>query len=91
MPGVSSMAEILVTPAGATHVYVPGVVYCCCPVIGRGVTLLDAALAALVPTELVAVTVNVYAVLVVKPETVIVPEPAVAKVPVKPPGEDVAV
>jgi hypothetical protein len=35
--------------------------------------------------------VNVYAVPVVKPEIVIVPEPAVAKVPVTPPGEDVAV
>jgi len=35
-----------------------------------------AAEAALVPTELVALTVNVYAVPVVKPETVIVPEPA---------------
>jgi hypothetical protein len=33
----------------------------------------------------------VYAVLAVKPETVIVPEPAVASVPVTPPGVDVAV
>jgi hypothetical protein len=33
----------------------------------------------------------VYAVPAVNPDTVIVPEPAVAKVPVKPPGEDVAV
>lgn len=56
-----------------------------------GVTLLDAALEELVPTELVAVTVNVYAVPVVKPDTVIVPEPAVDNVPVIPPGRDVAV
>jgi hypothetical protein len=53
--------------------------------------LLLAALAALVPTGLVAVTVNVYEVVGLKPVTVIVPEPAVARVPVIPPGEDVAV
>jgi hypothetical protein len=35
--------------------------------------------------------VNVYVVAAVKPDTVMVPEPAVAKVPVIPPGEDVAV
>jgi hypothetical protein len=40
-----------------------------------GVTEFVDALAGLVPTTLVAVTVNVYAVWV-KPETVIVPEPA---------------
>ena len=40
------------------------------------VILLLAPLAALVPTLLVAVTVNVYAVPAVKPATVIVPEPA---------------
>jgi hypothetical protein len=40
------------------------------------VTLLEAALGALVPAEFVAVTVNVYAVLAVKPLTVTVPEPA---------------
>jgi hypothetical protein len=50
-----------------------------------------AELAALVPTELVAVTVNVYDVPDVKPLTVIVPEPDVDNVPVIPPGEDVAV
>jgi hypothetical protein len=50
-----------------------------------------AALAALVPAAFVAVTVNVYAVFVVSPETVIVPEPAWLKVPVIPPGLDVAV
>ena len=36
-------------------------------------------------------TVNVYAVEADKPDTVIVPEPAVANVPVAPPGEAVAV
>jgi hypothetical protein len=40
---------------------------------------------------LVAVTVNVYAVLAVNPVTLIVPEPAVARVPVPPLGVDVAV
>jgi hypothetical protein len=50
-----------------------------------------AAEAAPVPIALVAVTVNVYAVLVVKPETVMVPEPACESVPVIPPGLDVAV
>jgi hypothetical protein len=53
--------------------------------------LLLAELAALVPIGLVAVTVNVYAVPVVKPETVIVPEPAWLNVPVIPPGLEVAV
>jgi hypothetical protein len=40
---------------------------------------------------LVAVTVNVYAVPVVKPVTAIVPEPAWLNVPVPPAGIDVAV
>jgi hypothetical protein len=53
--------------------------------------LLLAALAALVPAELVAVTVNVYEVVGAKPETVMVPEPAWLSVPVIPLGEDVAV
>jgi len=39
----------------------------------------------------VAVTVNVYVVAAVNPDTVIVPEPEVDNVPVIPPGEDVAV
>jgi len=55
------------------------------------VTLFDAALAALVPIAFVAVTVNVYDVPPDKPLTVIVPEPAWLKVPVKLPGEEVAV
>jgi hypothetical protein len=53
--------------------------------------LLLAELAEPVPTELVAVTVNVYAVPAVKPDTVIVPLPACDNVPVNPPGLDVAV
>lgn len=53
-----------------------------------GVTLLDAADAVDVPFAFVAVTVNVYAVPAVSPETVIGDE---AEVPVKPPGEEVAV
>jgi len=53
--------------------------------------LFEAALAGPVPIALVAVTVNVYEVPPVKPVTLIVPEPAVAKVPVPPLGEDVAV
>jgi hypothetical protein len=53
--------------------------------------LLLAALAALWPAEFVALTVNVYDVAAVKPDTVIVPEPAVASVPVILPGVDVAV
>jgi hypothetical protein len=48
-------------------------------------------LAALWPTEFVALTVKVYAVLALNPEIVIVPEPAVANVPVIPPGLEVAV
>jgi hypothetical protein len=53
--------------------------------------LLDAELLALFPAEFVAYTVNVYEVLPVSPETVIVPEPEVARVPVIPPGEETAV
>ena len=53
-----------------------------------GVAELLEPLAELVPTLLVAVTVNVYAVPVVKPDTVI---GELAPVPVTPPGEDVTV
>jgi hypothetical protein len=53
-----------------------------------GVTLLDAADAAEVPLLLLAVTVNVYAVPPVRPETVI---GLVDEVPVNPPGLEVAV
>jgi hypothetical protein len=52
----------------------------------KGVTLLLAALAGPVPEPLVAVTVNVYAVPVVKPETVTGEEDPTAVIP---PGEDV--
>ena len=44
-----------------------------------------------VPAELVALTVNVYAVPAVKPVIAIVPLPACEIVPVTPPGEEVAV
>jgi hypothetical protein len=53
-----------------------------------GVAELLEPLAELVPTLLVAVTVNVYAVPVVNPDTVI---GELAPVPVTPPGEDVTV
>jgi hypothetical protein len=51
----------------------------------------DAAELAELPTAFVANTVNVYDVEPVKPVTVIVPEPDCDKVPVIPPGLDVAV
>jgi hypothetical protein len=57
-------------------VYDPEVVYNCEPFGSNGVILLLALLAELVPTELVAVTVNVYAVPRVNPGTLIVPLPA---------------
>ena len=57
----------------------------------NGVTKLEAALAALVPMVLVAVTVNIYPVPLVKPDTVILPLPDCVTVPVKPPGLEVAV
>jgi hypothetical protein len=56
--------------------YVPAVVYNCDPGVTAGVTLLLVALLALVPTEFVAVTMNVYCVPAVNPVTAIVPEPA---------------
>jgi hypothetical protein len=52
-----------------------------------GVTELDAADAVDVPLAFVAVTANVYAVPVVRPDTVI----GLAPVPVKDPGDEVAV
>jgi hypothetical protein len=63
------------------------------PIVGAcgtvvAVMLLDAAETAPVPRELVAVTVNVYAVADCKPVTVIGDE---APVPVNPPGLDVTV
>jgi hypothetical protein len=71
--------------------YEPAVVYNCEPGGATGVALLLIALLALVPTEFVAVMVNVYGVPVVNPDTVIVPEPAWFNVPVKLPGKLVAV
>jgi hypothetical protein len=64
-----------VTPVGATHEYVPGVKNVVSTPSEVGVMLFEAALAGPVPIALVAVTVNVYAVLTVKPLTVTVPEP----------------
>jgi hypothetical protein len=55
--------------------YVPAVVNDCDPDGGKGVTLLLTALFALLPTELVAVTVNEYDVPVVNPGIDIKPEP----------------
>jgi hypothetical protein len=55
------------------------------------VTEVDAAEASEVPATFVAVTVNVYAVPPVSPETVMVPADAPDRVPVFPPGLDVAV
>ena len=71
------MPAVAVTPVGA-----PGTT----PV---GVTELDAALAAPVPTLLVAVTVKVYAVPGVRPVTVHVSAPVVVQV--RPPGFEVTV
>jgi hypothetical protein len=77
--------EVIVDPpslAGAvkgTDAVVPETV--AVPIVGAPgtlavVTLFDAALAGPVPITLVAVTVNVYAVLAANPLTVTVPEPA---------------
>ncbi|MBK6602781.1 MAG: hypothetical protein IPG28_14835 [Betaproteobacteria bacterium] len=71
------MPRVAVTAVGA-----PGTV--------AGVTAADAADAGPVPTALVAVTVNVYAVPLVRPDTVIDVHGAV-QLPVKLPGLDVAV
>lgn len=65
----------------------PAVVYACWPMTA-GVTLLLAALAGPVPVAFVAVTVNVYAVPVVRPDTVIGEEDPVAVIP---PGLEVTV
>ena len=72
-----ALPALAVTPVGA-----PGTV--------AGVTELDATEAVLVPTALVAVTVNVYDVPFVSPTTVAVSAPLV-HVPVAPPGLAVAV
>jgi len=72
---VSEVVATALTPVGA-----PGAV--------AGVAAADAVEAAPVPTPLVAVTVNVYGVPLVRPVTV---QPVVAVVQVKPPGDEVAV
>jgi hypothetical protein len=56
-----------------------------------GVTLFDAAEGALVPTTLAAVTVNVYAVPLVRPVTVIGPQAAPLQLAFNPLGDEVAV
>jgi len=56
-----------------------------------GLTLLDAAEALPVPAEFVALTVKVQLVPLVRPVTVIVQAAGPAQVPVKAPGEEVAV
>jgi hypothetical protein len=78
-----------------TSTCVPLPVFVAVPIVGAvgtvaavGVTLLDAALAALAPCALLAFTVKVYAVPFVSPDTVIGeldPDPVIL------PGEDVAV
>jgi len=79
--GALKLTVACVFPATAdTPVGAPGTIL--------GVTLLDAPDALLVPTVLVAVTVNVYAVPFVKPVTVM---GLVEPLPVNPPCEDVTV
>jgi hypothetical protein len=87
-PPPTATADALVTPAGATQLYVPGVVYVAHVTGTAGVTLLDAALHGPVPEALVALTLKVYAVPFVRPLTVIGDD---APVPVTQPGVDVAV
>ena len=66
------------------------------PIVGASGTAvanteLDAALGLDVPTEFVAVTVNVQFVFFVRPVTTMDPDAEVDTVPVIPPGDDVAV
>ena len=72
--------EALAYEVAPTEVGAPGVV--------AGVAGAEAADAGLVPAELVAVTVNVYVVPLVRPPTV---QLVVAELQVKPPGDEVAV
>jgi hypothetical protein len=58
-PAPTATTETEVTPAGATHEYVPGVVYDCDPAADGVVTELLAELQGPVPYELVALTLNV--------------------------------
>jgi hypothetical protein len=78
-----------VTFAGATQEKVPAVVYASCPTTTTiGVALLLAALGTLLPNAFVAITVNVYAVPLLKPLTVTGED---EPVPVIPLGLDVTV
>jgi hypothetical protein len=61
------------------------------PGVADGVTLFEAAEGAPVPMKLVAATVNVYAVPLVRPVTVAVVVVPLAVVAMSPPGEDVTV
>ena len=81
LAGAVKLTDALVFPGVAVPIVgAPGTV--------TGVTLLDAAEADPVPTPLVAVTVNVYAVPLVSPVTVM---GLVEPVPVNPPGLEVTV
>ena len=82
------MAVTVTSPPTETVKFPDALNVCDNAYIGASVVMLfEAADAADVPLALVAVTVNVYAVAPVKPETVI----GLAPVPVTEPGEDVAV
>ena len=80
--GVKATDALALPGVAVPMVGAPGAV---APVVG--VTLFEAAEAALVPIALIATTVNVYAVPLVRPVTVI-GEPVL--VAVSPPGEEVA-
>ena len=83
LAGAVNVTEALALPAVAVPIVgAPGTV---APVVG--VTLFEAAEAGPVPMALIATTVNVYAVPLVRPVTVI-GEPVL--VAVSPPGEEVA-
>jgi hypothetical protein len=83
LTGAENVTEACALPAVAAPIVgAPGTV--------AGVTLFDAADAGPVPTPFVAMTVKVYAVPFVRPSTVMEVHGA-AHVPVKPPGEDIAV
>lgn len=86
-PPPTATTATLVTPAGATQLYVPAVVKVA-HVSKTAVILLDAALQGPVPAPLVALTLKVYEVPLVRPLTVTGDDVPVA---VMQPGVDVAV
>jgi hypothetical protein len=86
-PPPTTTTATLVTPVGATQLYVPGIVYAA-HVACAAVILLDAALQAPAPAALAALTLKVYAVPRVRPVTVNGED---APDVVMPPGVDVAV